>query len=525
MLQLLEQWTLYQFMLTKIKNKIKALYFDKKHSVILHLFLIFVVVWTRFVYLGYSDFQGDEIKAMFRPEEGQTLVEFLMEQRKGPLQFLITAAMEPVTNDYYNNFVLRLPFAIAGALAVLYFYKFVKLHFGKEVANYSALFMAINGFFIAFSRIVQYQSFTILLFILALYYFSKTLFDEKWMFKGWYLGALVWGLSALAHYDSIFITPFVLYIFVMWFIKYKKVSTKKKLLHVSFAGLITIVVIAAFYVPYYFNLTSNQLDYWHERLTNATGKISSSKYLFKIYNPIFVLKLYLGLIAISMFKIRKTWTLLFWAAFPIAFMEFLTQVPGTHIYTYILPLTIVMAFGLIVIKNLAIQVIGLTWGKRLSLFFFTVMFLFMFLISHTLFIDHSPEYPWQSKKFMFWEIPQPQSNYHLSIFGFPYYRHWEDIENYLRENTQNMVFGTNERSSIPRFYLDGFKKEGATANHFVYILNPQSFAPSIYQSKPFHWIRNLNMEPSVVYTNDGISVAKVYEMPLGTLEDLRNMGY
>lgn len=511
-------------MLQEIKNRIRAKYVDKKHLFILHLFLIFVVVWTRFVFLGYSDYQGDEIKAMYRLAPGQTMVEFLLEQRKGPIQFFITAAIEPFTNDYYNAFVLRLPFAIAGALAVLFFYKFVKLHFNRTIASYAALFMALNGFFIGFSRIVQYQSFTILFFVMALYYFSKALFDQKFVFRGWYIGAFWWGLSALSHYDAIFIAPFVIYIFVLWYRQYTQYSSKKKLLNIAGGALVTLAVLGIFYVPFFLSLTENQLNYWFGRLSDGTGKISSSKYLFELYNPIFILEIYLVLLALSFLKVRSILPYLLWAAFPLLFMEVLTDVPGTHIYTYILPLIVVISLGLSVVKSFTTTIFE-KQSARLFSIFITLVFITNFLISHTIFIDHSIEYPWSNKKFLFWDIARPNAMYHLSVFGFPYYRHWEEIEDYVRENNLNGVFGTNERKSIPRFYLEDFDKEGATATQYIYIDNPQSFSEDILQNKPYYWIRILKKSPDTVYKNGDEVVARIYNMPEGTLTELEGQGW
>ena len=49
------------------------------------VFLVFATLWLRLVNLGYSDYQGDEIKALSLPGSDQGLVGFLIEQRKGPV--------------------------------------------------------------------------------------------------------------------------------------------------------------------------------------------------------------------------------------------------------------------------------------------------------------------------------------------------------------------------------------------------------------------------------------------------------
>ena len=143
----------------------------------------FVAFLLRFINLGYSDYQGDEIKAFFLPISGQNAFEFLLDQRKGPVQFLITAFLKIFNPSYDNQLLMRLPFALAGTLAVYFFYKLINIHFGKKIAFYSSFFIATNGFFIAFSRIVQYQSFVIFFAILALYCFTLAITKEKYIIK------------------------------------------------------------------------------------------------------------------------------------------------------------------------------------------------------------------------------------------------------------------------------------------------------------------------------------------------------
>ncbi|HOS88604.1 MAG TPA: glycosyl transferase family 39, partial [bacterium] len=105
----------------------------KKKSVFKHIkenleiIVVFLLSsFLRLVNLGYSDYQGDEIKAFYLPKSGQSLRSFLIDQKKGPVQFLITYIIKFFDPLYENQFFTRLPFAIAGIFAVVFFYKFVK---------------------------------------------------------------------------------------------------------------------------------------------------------------------------------------------------------------------------------------------------------------------------------------------------------------------------------------------------------------------------------------------------------------
>jgi len=119
----------------------------------IRLIIVFLLAsLLRLVNLGYSDYQGDEIKALYLPKGGQSFYEFIMEQKKGPLQFFITYVIKFFDSSYENQFLVRLSFAVAGILAVVFFYKLVKIHFGEKIAFYSSLFFATNGLFIAFKN-------------------------------------------------------------------------------------------------------------------------------------------------------------------------------------------------------------------------------------------------------------------------------------------------------------------------------------------------------------------------------------
>lgn len=81
-------------------------------------FLVIISIYLRFYNLGYSDYQGDEIKAFYLPEQSQTISDFLLDQRKGPTQFIITYVIKVFDPMYENRFLVRMPFAIASLLSV-----------------------------------------------------------------------------------------------------------------------------------------------------------------------------------------------------------------------------------------------------------------------------------------------------------------------------------------------------------------------------------------------------------------------
>ena len=58
-----------------------------KPSLIFLIVIFSFALFNRFYNLGYSDYQGDEIKAFFNPKADGDYFKFLIDQRKGPNQF------------------------------------------------------------------------------------------------------------------------------------------------------------------------------------------------------------------------------------------------------------------------------------------------------------------------------------------------------------------------------------------------------------------------------------------------------
>jgi 4-amino-4-deoxy-L-arabinose transferase-like glycosyltransferase len=210
------------------------------------LLLVFITFWLRLVNLGYSDYYGDEIKVMWLPERNQSAIEFLYDQKKGPIEFLVTYLVKFRDPDYSNEFLLRLPFTLAGILGIFFFYRLVELHFGKKIALYATLLLSINGIFVGLMRIAQYQSFVILFSILTLYAFSLALLQERWKYTGIYAGVIFWTAALLTHYDGIFIAPFALFLLYRWYRANNELPLQRRVMHIAIPFVLSALVLDHF---------------------------------------------------------------------------------------------------------------------------------------------------------------------------------------------------------------------------------------------------------------------------------------
>jgi 4-amino-4-deoxy-L-arabinose transferase-like glycosyltransferase len=415
--------------------------------------ILALAAWLRFVNLGYSDFQGDEIKALVQLSGGESFVEFLLRQRKPPGQWFITYIYGLFDPQYSNHLLLRLPFAIASVSSVFALYLLTRIYFGYIVASVAALFMAASGLFVAFGRIVQHQSITMLLILISLLLLSLAIKRDGWKLPGLYLGMICGGLALLTHFDSVcIIFPASLLIF-WWYKKYRSTTslawTNK--LYVFVAIILFIFIVLSFYIPFLWSLTEYQFSYWNRRMT---GEASNSINILLSYNFSIVLIIQCALIIISLFSIKRHSHYLFlfsWLLPSLFFLEFVMSDPRSHIYVYMLPLFIFAGLGFEAIFGMAES--RFIWGRRTIAVGLLVAGLFSsFAASHYLFVDHDPEFPWNNKKILGVAL---EGKEFAGIMGFPYRRDWRAIAEVLGNlpDRETSRFVSNEGSTVTQFYL------------------------------------------------------------------------
>ena len=472
------------------------------------LFLVVLAgMILRIVNLGYADYQGDEIKAFYLPAPGQSIPEFLFTQRKGPLQFIITGILTLVDPLYENQLLMRFFFSLAGCLALLFFSLLAASLYGKRISIYATLFMVTNGILVGLSRIAQYQSYVILGGLLALYFFNKARQDSRFEISGVYFGFASWALAILAHYDAFLIAPMAIYLLLEW-LHSGTMPGRNKIKHLLASAGIAAVPVVIFYVPFILYIDAETKVYWTQRLMEeAAEKISSSILLFQIYQPIYVLPIYLflfiaGLTFLTGLLINrkkgsvKNWTpadisgnefirnllaTFLWFLAVFILMEVVIYQPGTHIYTYLIPAFVFLGLGLFAIEQL-IKHIG--WIKRsheATLAIFSVLFLFLFVQSYAIFVDSNQEYPWEDERFIFWTLKQPSTTitdeYTLSMFGFPYFRDWESIGKYIQDHSDFNTVSANEPDVVTNFYVRKSGRRFSPYRYYISIQNPRSFVP------------------------------------------------
>lgn len=223
--------------------------------------LLLVAAFLRFGNLGYSEFQGDESRAMLmaagvlRGEDG-----ILFLHKKGPVEILLPAVFYALDGTI-EEFSARFPFAVANLAGIACVCALTKRMFPRlTLAPLAAAgLLAVNGYLVAFGRLVQYQS--VVFFMMAL---------AAWCAYAWYRGGdttlLVLSVAfvavgALAHYEAILVFPCIGWLFLSrgrsdgWPIR--RWVWRAVAIGVAFA-----IVAGVFYVPFVLNPSfANTADY------------------------------------------------------------------------------------------------------------------------------------------------------------------------------------------------------------------------------------------------------------------------
>jgi len=225
--------------------------------------ILLVIAYSIFVRaqgLGYSNFQGDEVNPMdFMYEMKEGVLSYLLSQKRGPMQYLINMANVAIFG-YQDEGLIRFPYFIFGVTAIYLMYRLSKRIFDSGTALIVALLMSVNGLFIAFARITQYQAFMYFLVPIGVYLFLSAL--KELSYKKFLYAGLIMSLSVLAHYDTLSVLPFFIIAFIgFYFRSYKEKVHKnlfKKILKYSLVFFLAFFIPAlCYYVPFYLGSAFN----------------------------------------------------------------------------------------------------------------------------------------------------------------------------------------------------------------------------------------------------------------------------
>lgn len=432
------------------------------------LIVIFIsLVWLRLGNLGYSDYIPDETTVMDHYKKNGPVLDlgYLAKQRKGPMQWLVVLTTNFVYRDVFNELVFRLPFALANILSIIFFYKFLEAHTkNRNIAALGAFLFGVNGFMIAFGRIIQYQSLNLLFSSISLYLFARFLREGDTRFCLY--GTIFFVFSLLSHWDAVFILPYIIYVFLK----------RQNLRLVIYSLFLTIILFAPFLIPFaVFNYFSGEQheDYFSNRL-GLRNELNLSQVRFKntLYNPLLFFEFSLVFLAISLIWVRKYLIFWIWFVVSLGVFAFFAKTPGTHVYNLIVPLIILMAASYVELTNLMPKDYRII---PLGLIF--VIGGLLYYQSYLIFVDLDKNYPWEKEQIFRYETRDyDHGSLTNNIIGFPHGRNWSDIREFVhsQEGYKEYTFSTNENSAMAAFYLD-LPYDLSNKTFFIGVKDPYSF--------------------------------------------------
>jgi hypothetical protein len=452
-------------------------------NLVLHIVAILLLIIAslplRYIDLGYSEYQDDEKKAFIRLGADENIFEFFLRQRKGPMQFLVSYVPYAFTSDYRNEFAERLPFATLNICSVVVLYLLLYKITGNKLASlFGGLIYATNGFIVGFSRIAQYQNLNLLFSILSLYFYIDLTKSNTHLTKKSLLGTLFFSLSLLSHWDAVFYLVPTIY-FVVVFLRRKDLGRefKRKLLLYNFtAGCLFLL---PFLLPYILAQTTNVQNalYLTRRVGLNTVDLSKHKFIFELYNPYITLYLYTVFALLSLIIIRRQFIYIGWFIINLLLILYFMAKPGTHIYNYVIPLFFMFA----VMASYLLNKVSIYTRVLFTIMMFSVYGAFAYQ-SYLLFVDHSQEYPWEAKK-VFGNTTTPYYEKEVLTFGFPHFRDWKNINDFLQNYNNTCGYITNEGKEISQIYID--LKYGETTGCY-YIISVKKPFISTRDGVTFH---------------------------------------
>lgn len=162
--------------------------------------------------LGYSEFQGDEARVLLRASEViEGYENALFAHQKMPGEILLMTATYAVTRQM-DEAAARLPFTAAGLAALAAIFLLGSRLFGPSTAVSAGVLAALTGYFVAFARIVQYQSLVFLAVVLTILVLWRMLEQRIALWRYLAVAALLMAAGVLGHYEAVGIGAAVLYI-------------------------------------------------------------------------------------------------------------------------------------------------------------------------------------------------------------------------------------------------------------------------------------------------------------------------
>ncbi|MBN1815162.1 MAG: glycosyltransferase family 39 protein [Anaerolineae bacterium] len=492
---------------------------------------VLIAATLRVVNLGYSEFQGDEAAALVRAAQALEGDEgAVFQHRKGPAELAVVMAVWRLTGTT-SEWMARLPFAWAGVLGVAAVFLLGRRLGRPHAGGIAACLLAIEGFFVGFGRIVQYQSLVFALSALGL--LCLLAYRERGRGALIVVAATFFAVGALAHYDAVLALPAGLLLVAarLWRDRKGRWCTW---VPVAAAVLVGGVLLGLFYVPLLCGPYAGQTSYY------VSGRIGSGPYnhlpstfeLSAVYDTVYFLAVMglalagrllatwgrwgrvgpaLSVVLLALAVTGLLWpemwvvggrtlawmpfaalligallaprqaagrrALWLWLGLPALFYLFFVALPLTHIHTAFPAWATLAGLGLADVGR------WLVAKSRVALRVAAVGGVLVYALCGfygiTMFVDHTPEYrrtfP-QFKNPLYWTPYERMPE--AGLFGFPYRAGWKAVGHLMDEGVLVGTYDSNEEREITDYYTrQGVRLGCASPDMFIVAADVQDEVP------------------------------------------------
>ena len=527
------------------------------------LTLLLVGGFFRFTNLGYAEYQGDEARAALRAAAViQGYDDVLLIHKKGPTEILLPTAIYSLTG-HLTETSARLPFTIAN-LAGLFAVFLLGWRLADPLVGWgAAMFLALDGYFIGFSRIVQYQSVVFLTTTLVVLILYRLLCKPRELTRYLTLAAILLATGLLSHYEAALAALPALFLLgvILWQRIVPWLDLFKAVVVAALAGG---AMLASFYIPFitnpHFQATYTYLT--DRRIGGSFPYNNLADFFLRttVYNTIYYVLLLISLsllalyytyrqgigarwaaalsllatammavtfanpewlrfgdvdfmavpfvffigLAVFMPKIQAEERMLWlWFGAVMILALFFTQKPRTHVYTFFVPWMLLVSWALARLWRRFDAWAGDQTATIVGMIMAALLIALFGSYAWWYFIQNTPEVlrTWDEWHPQGYWVPYDEPD-NRALFGFPLANGWKVAGALYEKGVIQGDFETNEKEAwVPAWYTRGERRCGRTADWFFEIDNLEPWNHGD-QLKMEHYLRQGFEKWGVVEIND-----------------------
>ncbi len=434
--------------------------------------LLLVAVGLRIPGLGYHEFHYDEVLLLTRAREAiRGEEDAFARHTKGPGELAVSTVVYRALGTA-DETTARLPFALTSVASILALAGLGHRLFSAAIGWSAALLLALNGFALGLSRIVQYQPTMLLLSILAV--LAAWEFAQSGRRRWLTLWATLSAFGLLMHYEFALLLP--LFVWALIHGWWHSAAPRALLPVVIGTSVLALGLVAAAYVPLLFNeFFATTQNYLGTRL--GATRVWNLPFFIEMgtfYNSIYF---FIGLIVLALFggiggwrraRTPTLWLMLWFAPYLLLYL-LIVQFPGTHFYL------LMPSWSLLAARPLA-QLFApnhlrpfVRWGLL------GLMIGWLLLSGHylyLLFFRQAPEYliNFDTERQPIYWAPYGSNVPEKPRFGFPIWEGWGTLGVLAEWKYLGETYASNEYSRHLRWYLGAFERaEFAENPDFIFV--------------------------------------------------------